>query len=104
MDLAAILLYGCVGLVVLCLLVMTGYGLRHLLEGPRRSVLTLAAFALAAGVFAVSYAVADPSAYPSAGGEAVTRGEVALTYTGLALFALTALAMLVASVRPLVDR
>ncbi|MCH7975290.1 MAG: hypothetical protein IIC18_01890 [Bacteroidetes bacterium] len=87
-------------LIVLCVLMMVGFGLRGLILG-RKNYIAMGSMALALVVFLISLAIANPDGYPPINGKYVTTTEVAVVFTAIAMFGLAILALLVSAVRGL---
>ncbi len=87
-------------LIVLCVLMMVGFGLRGLVLG-RKNYIAIGSMVLALVVFLISLAIANPDAYPPINGKHVTTTEVAVVLTAIAMFGLAMLALLASAVRSL---
>ena len=95
-----ILMYLSQALIVACVLMMVGFGLRGLVFG-RKNYIAIGSMALALVVFLISLAIADPDVYPPINGKYVTTTEVAVVFTAIAMFGLAIAALLVSAVHGL---
>ena len=87
-------------LIVLCVLMMVGFGLRGLVLG-RKNYIAIGSMVLALIVFLISLVIADPDVYPPINGKYVTTTEVAVVFTAIAMFGLAILALLASAVHGL---
>lgn len=85
-------------LIVLCLLMMVGFGIRALVLG-RKNYIALGSMALAGVVFLIAFAVTGADAYAPLRGNPVTKAEAAIVLTAIAMFGIAILALVGSAVR-----